>query len=182
MSYDDKGLTELVAEVEEQLVEFGFVLTVERSAGFVGKDDSRLVDECSCNSYTLFFATGELVWLVTGAVGEPHKLQQLLSTLSGLTVFFAGDIGGNQDVFKCCKLWQQLVELEDESEMLVTEVGELLAGKGGYIDGIDVYTARIRLFECTDDLQQRGLSRSAGTDDADDLSFVDMEVDAFENL
>ena len=74
------------------------------------------------------------------------------------------------------------MELEDESEMLVAEMGELLAGKGGYIDRIDVYTARIRLFECTDDLQQRGLSCTAGTNDADDLAFVDMQVYAFEYL
>ena len=42
---DDEGLTETVAKVEEELVEFLLVLGVEAAGGLVGKDDRGVVDE-----------------------------------------------------------------------------------------------------------------------------------------
>ena len=45
VSDDDEGLPHLVAEVEEEAVQFLFVVSVEGTAGFIGKDDIGLIDE-----------------------------------------------------------------------------------------------------------------------------------------
>ena len=74
------------------------------------------------------------------------------------------------------------MELEDEAQVAVAEVGELLLGEGGDIDAVDDDGAGVGAVECADNLQQGGLAGSAGADDADHLATVDVEVDAFEHL
>ena len=54
VSHDDKGLPELIAQIEEELVEFFLVFRVKGAGGFVGKDDSRMIDEGTGYSHTLF--------------------------------------------------------------------------------------------------------------------------------
>lgn len=78
---DDKGLTELVAQVEKELVELGLVLGVETTGGFVGEDDGRMVDKGSCYGDALFLTTGELVGLMSGAVSESHEVKQFHGAL-----------------------------------------------------------------------------------------------------
>ena len=58
MSYDDESLTELVSEVEEELVKLSLVLGVKTSGWLIGKDDGRIIDQSSRHGYTLFLTTG----------------------------------------------------------------------------------------------------------------------------
>jgi len=51
---DDEGLSETVAEVEEQLVQLGLVLGVERAAGLISQDDGGVVDEGTGHGNALF--------------------------------------------------------------------------------------------------------------------------------
>ena len=71
---DDEGLSELVAQVEEELMELSLVLRVETAAGLIGKYDRGLVHEGTGNSHTLLLATRQLGGLVAGAVLKAHKL------------------------------------------------------------------------------------------------------------
>jgi len=57
---DNEGLAELLAEVEEELVELLFVLRVEGAGGLVGKDDIGLVHEGAGHGDALLLATREL--------------------------------------------------------------------------------------------------------------------------
>ena len=118
---DDKGLTEVVAEVEEELMQFFFILCVEGARGLIGKDDGRVVDKCACYGDTLLLTAREFVGLMGGAVGQPHEVEQFLGALLGLFGGCAGDIGGNHDVLDSRELRQELVELEHETDMFVAE-------------------------------------------------------------
>ena len=74
------------------------------------------------------------------------------------------------------------MELEYEAEMAVAEIRQLLRGKPAGIDAIDDDGATIRTVKGADNLQQCRLTGPAGTHDADDLTLVDMEVDALQHL
>jgi hypothetical protein len=85
-------------------------------------------------------------------------------------------------MFSSRELRQQLVELEDESDVLVAKIGERFLREGGGVDGINTYRTRVGLVERADDLQERGLSCSRWADDADHLTLVNVEGYAFEHL
>ena len=74
------------------------------------------------------------------------------------------------------------MELEHKPQMTVAEIAQLLRGQGGDINAVDQDASRVRTVEGTDDLEQCGLTGSRGADDTDDLTAVDMEVDAFQYL
>ena len=74
------------------------------------------------------------------------------------------------------------MELEDEAEVAVAEVGEGLLREGGGVDTIDTYGTDIGAVEGADDLEQGGLAGAGGSDDADNLATVDVQVDALEHL
>ena len=114
-----------------------------------------------------------------GAVAESHKTQQFVGTLSGGLVRRAGNIGGNHDIFHGSKFRQQLMELEDETNMTVTEVREFLAGQLSGVNAINTYGADIGFVQCADDLQQGGLTSAAGTYNADHFATVDVQVNTF---
>ena len=182
VGHDDKGLTELVAQIEEELVELLLVLRVEGARRLVGQDDGGVVDECTGHGHTLFLTTGEFVGLVGGTVGQSHEIEQLLRTCAGLFRRGTRDIGRNHDVLDGRELGEQLVELEHKPQMAVAEIAQLLRGQGGDINAVDHDASRVRTVEGADDLKQRGLTGSRGADDTDDLTAVDMEVDAFQYL
>lgn len=136
---DDESLSEFVAQVEEQLMEFGLVLGVETARRFIGQNDGRIVYQGASHGHALLFTAGKFGWLVVGAVGESHKCQKFFSALLGLAVTLACDKGWNHHVLQGRELGKQLMELENESDMLVAEIGEGLLGEGGGVDRIDTY-------------------------------------------
>ena len=179
---DDEGLVELLPQVEEKLVEFLLVLAVERTTGFVGKDDGRAVHQRSRYGDALFFAAGKFGRLVRGAVAEVHESEQFLGACFGFFVAFSGDESGNHDVFEGREFGQQLMELEHETDVAVAEVAELLARERCHVGSIDSEATAVGSVECADDLQQRGFSGSRRADNTHDFAFRDFEVNAFQNL
>lgn len=75
MCYYDEGLAVFVAQVKKQLVQFGFILRIQRAARLVSQYDGGTVHQCARHSHTLLLASGELVGLVMGTVAEAHELQ-----------------------------------------------------------------------------------------------------------
>ncbi len=182
VGHDDKGLSELIAQIEEELVEFFLVFRVKGARGFVGKDDSRVIDEGTGYGYTLFLTPREFVGLMSGAFSKSHEIKQFLGSLLGLSVRQTSNIGGNHDVLDSCKLREQLVELEHEAQMLVAEIGQFLGLQVGDVDAVNLNGTSVRPVKRADDLKQGGLARSRGTYNTDHLALVDMEVDAFQYL
>ena len=182
MGDDDEGLPQLVAQVEEELVQLLLVLCVEATRGLVGKDYLRAVDEGAGHGYALLLSTRELGRLVGGTVGEVQVVEHLHSAAAGIAHAGSGNEGGHHHVLHGGEFGQQLVKLEYEADMPVAEGRELLLLISGDVDAIEEHTAAVGAVERADYLQQRGLAGSAGTYDADHLSLVDGEVDAFEHF
>ena len=152
VGHDDKGLSELIAQIEEELVEFFLVFRVKGARGFVGKDDSRVIDEGTGYGYTLFLTPREFVGLMSGAFSKSHEIKQFLGSLLGLSVRQTSNIGGNHDVLDSCKLREQLVELEYKAYVLVAEVGEFLLGELGNVNTVNTYRTAVGTVEGADNL------------------------------
>ena len=94
----------------------------------------------------------------------------------------AGNHSRNHDVFERGEFGEELVELKDESDMPVAEVGQFATVERQHVGTVDKEAARIGLVECADDLEQRGFACAAGPYDADNFAFFNVEVDALEHL
>jgi len=94
----------------------------------------------------------------------------------------AGNHSRNHDVFERREFGEELVELKDESDVPVAEVGQFATVERQHVGAVDKEAARIGLVERADDLEQRGFARAAGAYDTDNFAFLDVEVDALEHL
>ena len=176
---DDERLPALVAEVEEELVQLLLVASVEAARRLIGQDNSWIVDKGTGHRHTLFFTTAELIGLMGGTVTQSHKVKQFGSTPTCFFVACTCDVCWYHDVLDSRKLRQQLVKLEHEAEVTVTEVGQRLLRERGGVNAVDTDRAVVGAVERADNLQQRGLAGSTGANDADHFTFLDMQVDAF---
>ena len=94
----------------------------------------------------------------------------------------AGNHSRNHDVFERGEFGEELVELKDESDMLVAEVGQFATVERQHVGTVDKEATGIGLVERADDLKQRGFARAAWAYDTDNFAFLDVEVDALEHL
>ena len=182
VGHDDKRLAKLITQIEEQLMQFGFVLGIERARRFIGQDDCRMIHQSTCHSHSLLLSTGEFCGFMMGTVAQSQELQQFLCPLLRLFVGNARDIGGNHDILYGRKLRQQLMKLEHKAQMTVTEIAQCFLRESGNINTIYAYPAGIRTVERTDNLKQCGLTGTTGAYNAHHLTFLYVQVDTFQHL
>ena len=72
-----------------------------------------------------------------------------------------------------------MMELEHEANLLVAESGQSGVVQFTDLSAIDDELSTVCLVQCADDVEEGGLARSRGTDDANDFFLVDMQVNAF---
>jgi hypothetical protein len=100
-----------------------------------------------------------------------QQLQQLLGPLFNHALFCTGNVARDANIFKSRKLGQQVVELKDKSDLLVSEAGELLFAQREEVIPVNAYLAGVGLKQGSEDLKQRRFSRTTGPNDRDDLMF-----------
>ena len=113
-----------------------------------------------------------------GTVGQSQQIQHFEGGRLGFAATQTGYQGGYHDILQCRELGQQLVELEDEADAAVAEGREFFLLHAAYFGTVDAYHTRVGRIERTHDLQQGGLSGTAGTYDAYYFAFLYLQVDA----
>ena len=88
---NNESLPELVAKVEKELMEFGFVLGIETSRWLVSKNNRWFVHQGSSHCHTLLFATRKFVRLMFGTVGKTEEVEQFFSTFFGFLLTPVGN-------------------------------------------------------------------------------------------
>ena len=182
MGDDDEGLLELVAQVEEELVQLDFVFRVEASRGFVGQDYRGAVDEGPGHGHPLLFAARELGRFVSQPVAQTQKVEYPFGLPLCLRTVAAADEGGYHHILEGRKFGQQLVKLEDKPDVTVPEAGHLAVGQVVHPFAVVAYLAAVGLVEGTDNLQQRGLAGAARPYDSDNFALLDGGVDSLQHL
>lgn len=180
--HDNERLSQFVAEFKEELVQFGLVVGVERTRRLVGENHVGLIHQRPRHGHTLLLATAQLVGLVLRTVLKSHKLEEFEGALTEFAMGAAGNHSRNHDVFERREFGEELVELKDESDVLVAEVGQFATVKRQHVGAVDKEAAGVGLVERADDLEQRGFACAARPYDADNFAFLDVEVDALEHF
>ena len=180
--HDNERLSQFVAEFKEELVQFGLVVGVERTRRLVGENHIGLIHQRPRHGHALLLATAQFVGLVFRTVLKSHKLEEFECALTEFTMGAAGNHSRNHDVFERREFGEELVELKDESDVPVAEVGQFATVERQHVGTVDKEAASIGLVERADDLEQRGFARAAWAYDTDNFAFLDVEVDALEHL
>src|SRR6185437_4096044 len=121
MRNDQKGLLEPVAQIEEEPVQLFCIGRIQVPRGLIGKYDVRMIDQCPGYGYTLRLAAGQGTGFVVDAMPYPQHLQQVERFLFHLSFTPPRDPAGNTHILQGAEFRQQMMELEDESDMPVTK-------------------------------------------------------------
>ena len=97
------------------------VAGIEVARRFVGQQHGGRVHQRPGNSDPLLLAARQLAGLMIAAFGQPHERQQLSGTPLHFGFRTPSDQAGDTDILESRKFGQQVVELENESDLLVTE-------------------------------------------------------------
>ena len=90
--------------------------------------------------------------------------------------------GGQHGIFKGVEFREQLVKLEDKSDVGVPESGQCFVFEPCQIDAINSDAAPVGAVQRGDHIEQRCLSCTGGTNDGDDLSSCQGNVYAPQNF
>ena len=138
--------------------------------GSSARTRSRLVHERAGDGDALLLAAGELRRPVVGPVAEPERFEQGAGAGRRLRERPAADQRRHRHVFERAELGQQVVELEDEPDRAVAEVGERLVVLGEHVRSVVADGAARRAVERAEEVEQRALPRPALPHDRDDLA------------
>ena len=133
VGHNDKSLSQIATELEKEFLEFGAVFGVERTSGFIGKNDVGFVHQSPRSCHTLFFTAGERSRFVRSAVSESHIVEEFFGSLLGRTLGSAGNEGRHHDIFECGELRQELMKLKDEADVGISEMGERGRGESRHV-------------------------------------------------
>jgi hypothetical protein len=101
-------------------------LRVECAGRFVGQDHLAAVHQRPRDRHALLLATGQLARLVVHAITQAQPLQQLLGTRVAHRAGTAGVHRRHFHIAARIQIAQQVVALEDETEMLAAQFGQLI--------------------------------------------------------
>ena len=83
------------------------------------------------------------------------------------------------DIVLNVQVRNQIVELEHETDLLISHGAELLIGKLGKIDALDTDRAAGGLIQSAEQIQQCGLAASGRSHDGYELALLHGQVDMF---
>lgn len=187
MGDDDERGASLLAQFGHQLIEYAAVLVVEVTAWLVGQYQLGVVHQGSGNGDPLLFAAGELRGEMVESFREAETLQQLGGPFFCWGQFAGGDKFGHRNIFEGGKVGEEVVELKDKADFLVSEPGQRLLGEGVLCLPeqellVEHDLTAVGGVEGAEQVQQGCFAASRGTDDGHHLTFANRQIDPAKNL
>ena len=144
----------LVIEFLEHAHDFRAGAGIEIAGGLVCQEQGGLVGERPGDGDALLLAAGELVGFVACAVPEADGIQGLQGTLAqlGSGQALAAVEHGQLDVLQGGGSGQEVEALEDEADLLVSNVGQLVAVELRHVEAVQQIAATGRPVEAADDV------------------------------
>ncbi len=128
MGDQDQGFFVVVDEGEEELAELLGVGVVEVAGGLVGEDEVGIVAEGAGDGGALPLSAGEELGGVIGSLGKADLIEELEAFGAGEGI--ACDAGGHEDVFEGGEIVEEIIGLEDEADVAVSESAGV--GRSGF--------------------------------------------------
>ena len=182
VGHDDEGLVQFAAQAEEEGLQFGAVVRVERTGGFIGEDNVGTVGEGARGGHALLFAAREFGGFVLGARRESHELEQFGGTVGGVALALSRNEGRQHHILQGGELGQELVELKDEADVLISEAREGGIAQARHVGIGQGDGTLVGAQQSAHHLEQGGLAGTRSADDAHHFAAGDVGVDAFEHF
>ena len=183
MGDDDEGGAHFFVDVPEQIVYGLSGFRVQISRRLVGQDDFGAVHEGSGDSSTLLLSAGHIGCFVVLDFFEPHQSHEFIGSFQLVRRDLAVlDAVRHQDVFQSGEFREKVVELENESDGLVSQSGQFIFVHLVGPFSVDVDLAVCGLVQGADDIQQGAFSASGLPDDGVEAAFLDSQVQVKQNL
>ena len=126
MGYHDDGLVVLAGHGLDEVHDFYGRVRIKVAGRLVGEDDIGLRDESSRDSHTLLLSAGHLLGLVLHTPSEPDLFEDLSRKLPALSSADSLEDERKLDIFKRRHGSDQVVGLENKSEVFLPELAELV--------------------------------------------------------
>ena len=169
MRHEHDGEAEAGLHVLEPLLHGAPGQRIECGKRLVEQDDARVGDDRARQRHTLRLPSGQLVGIRVAEVTQAEGLERLIDDTwtSGSPI---GRIAQAQrDILGHGQPWQQQRLLEDDPDVTAM-------GAGG-----NVHTTGVERVEPRDDPQQRALAAAAGTEEHEQLAFLNGQVEVLED-
>ena len=105
VSDNNKCLSETIAKIEEKLMQFFLIMSIQATRRFVSQYHSRMINKSTGYGHTLFFPTRKFIGLMPGTISQSHKLQQFQRRCSSLFLPHTGNKCRYHHVFQCREFW-----------------------------------------------------------------------------
>src|SRR5579859_8120392 len=164
-------------ELPEELHDFFCLIGMQIAGGFVRQDQLRLVDHRARHAYELLLSTGELIRIEIFLADDVEPVERVAhhtGALRLLDVF----VGERQiQVLGDGEIVEQVIALEDESDVLLIQIRALLAVH--LVHGLagKVILACPLIVEHAQDAHQRRLARPRRSHDGEKFALGDLEID-----
>jgi hypothetical protein len=156
------------------------VREVEVTGRFVGEQNRRIHRQGAGDGDALPFAARQFVGEVRQPMIELDEGQQF----TGARVHFgarpASQVQRQADVFERCQSWQQVEELEDESDFVAPDASQGIVREATEPFAVDDHVSGCGAVESADQVEQGGFARARRSDDRDQLAAGDGEADGVE--
>src|SRR5690348_17349244 len=116
-----------------------------------------------------------------GTIRKIHQVKKFSCLFFGFTFIFSRDKCRHTYVFKSRKFRKQVVKLKNKPDMLVSEGRNFLLRKRAYFSFVNRYNPFIGFVQCAENVKQCALAGSRRTDNGNDLTFVNLEVDTLKH-
>jgi hypothetical protein len=180
----EQGLAGLRVKPAEKLEQFPAGTGIEVPGRFIGQNQPRIIGQGPGYRHPLLFTPGKLGGVMFHPLDHPDQIQKM----GGFIPQPVGEPGstgvdptGHHHILPGLELRQQIKELEDKPDLLAPEAGPGPPAKSEDILTVQMDLPRSGKIESTQDMEQGTLPRPRGTGQNGDLSFIQCQVDAFQD-
>ena len=169
---EDDGASGLAPDALEFVVQQVASLGVERGEGLVHQENVGFGGESAGDGNALAHAAGKLMDVALFELCQMHEAQIVARLLFALGLGDAFHLHAELDVLADGEPGEQAVFLEDQ---------DAVGARALHGFAVDQDLAGSLRVQARDQMQQRGLAATGGTDDADELSGAHLQIDVVES-
>src|SRR2546421_10227158 len=174
---DEQDRLPVAVQLAKELHHLVAGVRVERSWGFVGKEQRWIVDQGAGDRDPLLLAATQASWIPVRDLCDGELFQQVARPRRRLAAF---ELRGNEDVLERGQVGQQVEELEDETDVVAAKPGQARLAQLGEIGlAYDDRAGRWPV-QPRDEVEQRGLAAARGAHDRGELALLARGRDAVE--
>ena len=167
------------AQLAHQLHDGRAVLGIKVSGRLVGHHDARAMNQSTGDGGSLLLSPRKLGGEVGAAVVQTDPVYQVSHTIR---IRPTGQVQWQSDVFLDRQMRHQVERLEDDPDVLATQLQKLRLTRSGEFDSAQLEAARIRDIHGGDQGEQGRLAASTGTDHRDPFAPLGFEGDPAEGV